>query len=144
VKRATCSPSLAGVFSVNPETKASTGVLQQFTVTADARRTARATRDSVIISPAIIAGGAFQNVTARPADNAAITFLGTANTAYPVSLGFVQGCVHLRDRRHGAPGGMDMAARANADGLSMRFVRGFDITNNRRISPLRHPRGLGC
>jgi hypothetical protein len=37
--------TIAGVFSVNPETKASTGVLQSFLVTADAPRTARATAD---------------------------------------------------------------------------------------------------
>ena len=35
------------------------------------------------ISPAIIAGGAFQNVTARPSNGAAITVrTGTANAAY--------------------------------------------------------------
>ena len=31
------------------------------------------------------------------------------------------------------PKGTDMASRATADGVSLRFVRDFDITNNRRI-----------
>jgi len=29
---------------------------------------------------------------------------------------------------------MDMAERIVQDGINMRFVRGFDITNNKRIS----------
>jgi hypothetical protein len=31
------------------------------------------------------------------------------------------------------PKGMDMAERLTVDGVSMRFVRGFDITNNKRL-----------
>jgi hypothetical protein len=31
------------------------------------------------------------------------------------------------------PKGMDMADRAVEDGVSIRFIRGYDITNNRRI-----------
>jgi hypothetical protein len=32
------------------------------------------------------------------------------------------------------PGGMDMAAKAAYDGISVRFVKGFDIVNARQLS----------
>jgi hypothetical protein len=125
--------TIAGVFAVNPENKQSLGTLRQFVVTANFSSDASG-NGSVTISPAIIAGGAFQNVTARPADGAAITVLGTASTSYPVSLGFVKEAFTMATVPLELPNGMDMASRAQSDGVSIRFVRGFDITNNRRIS----------
>ena len=129
--------TIAGVFSVNPETKQSTGVLQSFLVTAAASSDGSGNLTAVI-SPAIIAGGAFQNVTARPADNAAITITsGAANTAYTQNLIWHKDAVTFVSPKQELPSGMDMAYQASmADegGISLRFVRGFDITNNRFIS----------
>lgn len=129
--------TIANVFSVNPETKQSTGVLQSFVVTAAASSDASGNA-TVTISPAIIAGGAFQNVTARPADNAAITITsGAANTTYTQNLVWHKDAVTFVSPKQELPGGMDMAYQASmADegGISLRFVRGFDITNNRFIS----------
>lgn len=125
--------TIAGVFAVNPETKVSTGVLRQFIATADAASDG-AGNLTVAIYPAIIAGGAYQNVTARPADNAAITVLtGTASTAYGQNLMFHRDAFTLVTADMELPKGMDMADRAVEDGVSIRFVRGYDITNNRRI-----------
>ena len=59
--------TIAGVYSVNPETKVSTGVLQSFLVTAQASSDGSGNL-TAIISPAIIAGGAYQNVSGRPAN----------------------------------------------------------------------------
>lgn len=128
---------IAGVFSVNPETKQSTGALQQFVATADAASDASGNL-TVVISPAIIAGGAYQNVTARPADNAAITVkTGTASTAYSQNLIWHKDAITFVSPKQELPGGMDMAYQASlADdgGITLRFVRGYDITNNRFIS----------
>ena len=125
--------TIAGVFAVNPETKVSTGVLRQFIATADAASDG-AGNLTVAIYPAIIAGGSYQNVTARPADNAAITILtGTASTAYGQNLMFHRDAFTLVTADMELPKGMDMADRAVEDGVSIRFVRGYDITNNRRI-----------
>lgn len=125
--------TIAGVFAVNPETKVSTGVLRQFIATADAASDG-AGNLTVAIYPAIIAGGAYQNVTARPADNAAITVLtGTASTAYGQNIMFHRDAFTLVTADMELPKGMDMADRAVEDGVSIRFVRGYDITNNRRI-----------
>ena len=136
--------TLAGVFSVNPETKASTGVLQSFAVvgpTAAAPGVVSsdgAGNATFAISPAIIAGGAFQNVTARPAAGAALTITsGAANTAYTNNLIWHKDAVTFVSPKQELPGGMDMAYQASmADegSISLRFVRGFDIVNNRFIS----------
>jgi hypothetical protein len=125
--------TIAGVFAVNPETKVSTGVLRQFVATTDAASDGSGNL-TVAIYPAIIAGGAYQNVTARPADNAAITVLtGTASTAYGQNIMFHRDAFTLVTADMELPKGMDMADRAVEDGVSIRFVRGYDITNNRRI-----------
>lgn len=91
--------TIAGVFSVNPRTYESTGMLQQFVVTADAA-TDGSGATTLSISPEINDGNqttldkagnnvstrAFQNVTALPADNAAITVMGAAGTTYRQNL----------------------------------------------------------
>ena len=129
--------TIGGVFAVNPETKQSTGSLRQFVVTADTSSDG-AGNATIVISPAIIAGGAFQNVTARPADNIGITVVtGTASTGYVQNILWHRDAVTFVSPEMELPGGMDMASSASmADegGISLRFVRGFDITNNRRIS----------
>lgn len=77
---------IAGVNSVNPNTKADTGRLQTFTVLANASSDA-AGNLTATISPPIITSGAYQTVTAAPADNAAITIrTGTANQSLRQSL----------------------------------------------------------
>ena len=129
--------TIANVFSVNPETKASTGVLQSFVVTAAVSSDAGGNLTAVI-SPAIIAGGAYQNVTARPADNAALTITsGAANTTYTQNLVWHKDAVTFVSPKQELPGGMDMAYQASmADegGISLRFVRGYDISLNRFVS----------
>lgn len=69
----------AGVYAVNPQTKQSTGKLMDFVVTADADASV-AGEVTPSISPAIIASGAYQNVTNVPADNAAVTVFGHASS----------------------------------------------------------------
>jgi hypothetical protein len=76
--------TFAGVFAVNPQSRQSTGTLAQFTVTADAANGAVA----LLISPAIVVTGAFQNVTASPANGAAITIFGTASGSYTFNPAF--------------------------------------------------------
>jgi hypothetical protein len=122
---------------VNPETKADTGSLRNFVVTADVSSDSGGNA-TVAISPAIIAGGAYQNVTARPADNAAIVVkTGTASTTYAQNILWHPDSITFVSPEMEVPGGMDMAYSVpapDAGGISLRFVRGFDITNNKRIS----------
>lgn len=79
--------TIAGVNAVNPNTKQSTGRLQTFTVLADATSGATTGPATLTISPPIIISGAFQTVTAAPANSAAITVkTGTGGTGYKQSL----------------------------------------------------------
>lgn len=117
--------TIAGVYSVHPETKASTGVLQQFVVGSGATTT------SFPISPAIVASGATQNVSGSPADNAAITFAGTASTAVQTSLLFQKEAFAFATADLLLPSGVDFAMREVIDGISMRIVRQYDISNDK-------------
>lgn len=115
--------TIANVFRVHPETKVSTGVLQKFVITANSGSSAT----SLAISPAIVATGVNQNVNAVPADNAAVSaFLGNA-AAVDQSLAFHKDAFAFVSADLEMPKGTDMAAREVMDGLSMRFVRDFDI-----------------
>ena len=119
--------TIAGVYSVHPETKVSTGVLQQFVVTA----AYAGGSGTVSISPSIVTSGATQNVSGSPADNAAITFLGTASTAVQTSLLFQKGAFAFATADLVMPEGIDFARREVMDGISMRIVRQYDINNDK-------------
>jgi hypothetical protein len=71
--------TVAACYSVNPVSKVSTGRLQQFVVTADISDTTGSI--TIPISPSIVASGAYQNVSGSPANDAAITVLGTTAAA---------------------------------------------------------------
>lgn len=117
--------TIAGVFRVHPETKVSTGALQQFVVGAGATTT------SFTISPAIVATGARQNVSNVPADNAAITFLGTASTAVGTSMLYQKDAFTFATADLVMPTGVDFAKRDSLDGISMRIVRQYDINSDK-------------
>ena len=116
---------IAGVFRVHPETKQSTGVLQQFVVGTGATTT------SFPISPAIVTGGAGQNVSGSPAGGAAITFAGTASTNHGISMAYQKGAFAFASADMVMPRGVDFAAREVFDGVSMRIVRQYDINNDK-------------
>src|SRR5688500_362534 len=117
--------TIAGVFRVHPETKASTGVLQQFVVGSGATAT------SWPISPAIVTSGATQNVSGAPADNAAITIAGTASTAHGISMGYHKDAFAFATADLVMPKGVDFSAREVHDGVSLRIVRQYDINNDK-------------
>lgn len=130
--------TIAGVFAVNPVPgEGTTGktvlpYLQQFVVKEDISSdgTGNAT---VKISPAIIVSGAYQTVSAQPADNAAITVLGTASTAYPQNLFFHPDAFVLVTAPLEMPDGASWKERDESDGISMRLVKDYDIANDVEI-----------
>lgn len=124
--------TIAGVYAVNPENKEPTASLMQFVVFADGSSDGSGNL-TLTISPAIITAGAYQNVDSVPADNAALTFSGTASTRYPINMAFHKDAFTFATADLQLPKGMDMAARYEFEGISLRFLRGYDIISNRRI-----------
>ena len=123
---------IAGVFRVHPETKVSTGVLRNFVVNAAYAGGA----GTISFSPAInYSAGAFQNCSAAPATNAAITFAGTASTATGQSIAYHPDFASFVTADLVMPQGVDMSSRASKDGLSIRCVRQYDINND--VLPMR-------
>jgi len=125
--------TIAGVYAVNPVSGNSTGELRQFVVTADVSSDGSGNLTAAI-SPSIVTSGAFKTVTASPADNAAITVLGSASTVSPQMLvfhkdAFTMACVELD--KVAAP-----ECRVVKDeklGLSIRMIRTYDYTNDKEI-----------
>jgi hypothetical protein len=123
--------TIAGVFAVNPQTRESTGSLQQFVVTT-AQAASGADMVNMTISPPIYtSASALATVDSFPANNAAVTFLGAASTGYPQNLVYHKDAITFATADLLLPQGVDMAARANHNGISLRVVRQYDINNDR-------------
>jgi len=123
--------TIAGVYAVNPQTRQSTGSLQQFVVTADATASS-GNWSSVSISPAIYtSSNALATVDSFPQSSAAVTVLGAANTTYPQNLIYQKNAITLGTADLLMPQGVDMASRQVHNGISMRIVRQYDINNDR-------------
>jgi hypothetical protein len=122
--------TIAGVYAVNPQTRESTGSLQQFVATADATATGGAY--TVSVSPAIFtATQALATVDSFPQASAVVTFLGSASTQYPQNLIYHKDAITFATADLVMPQGVDMASRQVHNGISMRIVRQYDINNDR-------------
>jgi len=119
--------TLPGVNRVHPETKADTGVAQQFVVTADVASSGT----TINISPSIITSGATQNVSGSPTNSTAIKKYGTASTAYGLSMTYQTDAFAFATADLVMPKGVDFSAREVFDGISMRIVRQYDVTNDK-------------
>ena len=121
--------TIAGVFAVNPQTRESTGSLQQFVVTADASGSSTAT---VTVSPAIYtAANALATVDSFPQSGAVVTMFGSASTQYAQNLAYQKDAITFATADLLMPNGVDMASRAVHNGISLRIVRQYDINNDR-------------
>ena len=121
--------TIAGVYAVNPQTRESTGSLQQFVVTADATGSSTAT---VSVSPAIYtSANALATVNSFPASGAVVTMLGSATTQYAQNLVYHKDAITFATADLLLPNGVDMASRAVHNGISLRVVRQYDINNDR-------------
>lgn len=120
--------TIANVFAVNPVTKAVLPYLQQFTVTTAA--TAAAGAATLTISPPIISSGAFQTVSATPANGAAVTWVGTASTAYPQNISWHRNAIALVMVPMITPPGAVQTARESYKGTSVRVQPFYDGVND--------------
>jgi hypothetical protein len=123
--------TVANVYAVNPQTRQSTGSLQQFVVTADLNISSTTT-GTLTVSPAMYtSANALATINAFPVSGAALTFLGGSATAYPQNLIYHKDAITFATADLLLPQGVDMASRQVHNGISMRIVRQYDINNDR-------------
>lgn len=123
--------TVSGVYSVNPENQQSTGILQQFVVTADKTMSGTTTVDIFPVPKAAAAGVADANVTALPAAGGLVVWTtGAAGTVSPQNLAFHKDAFTLGTCDLEIPSGVGFGARETFDGISMRILRDYDIMND--------------
>lgn len=138
--------SFANVFSVNPVSWASTGRLAQFTLTADVSDAAGAI--TLPISPSLIPvtgtinTNSLANVTASPANSAAITFWGTTGTfaftatVSPQSLLFTKdfAAFVMADLVEPDGGATCSYARSKDKNVMIRYVKQFSALADKQLN----------
>ena len=132
--------TLTGINSVNPETLQNTGDLQQFAVLPPANGASTYTCDAngnatLLISPTIVGPASpanpLQTVANLAGNGVAIVWAGAANgTTYVNNVAYHQDAFTFATADLILPGGVDFAAREVYDGISMRIIRAYDITND--------------
>lgn len=122
--------TIADCFAVNPQTRESTGSLQQFVVTELATSSGGAV--TLKVSPALYSpSNALATVSTLAINGKAVTFLGAASTAYPQNLVYHKDAIAFATADLLLPQGVDMASRQVHNGISLRVVRQYDINNDR-------------
>jgi len=125
--------TIAGVYAVNPQNRQAYGSnkLRNFVVNS-AVSGSNGTL-TVNVSPAIISGGQFQNVTIpTPVTSAAISFFNQSGTVSPQNIIMHRNAFTLAVADLELPEGVHFAGRASDKeiGLSMRVVRQYTINND--------------
>lgn len=123
--------TIANVYAVNPVTKATLPFLRQFTVMADADSGASTGPATLTIYPAIITSGAFQTVSAAPADNAAITVLGTGGTGYRQNMVFHRNAFAFCSVPLEMPPAVYNGSRQSYKGINLRLVPFYDADTDK-------------
>lgn len=149
--------SIAGLYSVKPDTKESTGQLKQFVCTQTISNAATTVNLTLPISPAIILSGPYQNCYyngSAVADGAAVyVFDVTTNTpltgisakASPQALAFHRDHAVFVTADLPLPGNKDAArAQSKKNGLSCRVIRDYDTINDQHICRVDILWGGGC
>jgi hypothetical protein len=121
--------TIANVFMVNPRTKDTTAVLQNFRVTTLATTTGGGAA-TLTIQPPIIISGPHHTVNAAPADGAAITNIGTASTAYAQNMIFHRNAMALAFVPMEIPAGAVNPTRKSSKNMSVRMIPVYDGVND--------------
>ncbi len=128
--------TIANVYAVNRRTRETTGVLQDFVVTADADSGSSTGPSTLTISPPIITSGPYQTVDAAPADDAAITVkTGTGGTAYRQNMALHKNAITLAFAKIDTPDSDEgaKAYRMEYEGISIRCVYQYDISLDKTV-----------
>ncbi len=120
--------TIADCYAVNPQTREATGSLFQFVALASSTTTTTAT---VTVAPMYSANHALATMNALPVSGKAVVFVGAASSQYAQNLVYHKDAITFATADLLLPQGVDMAARAVHNGISLRVVRQYDINNDR-------------
>jgi hypothetical protein len=122
--------TIPGVFAVNPQNRQSYGKLRNFVVQSTTAVGTSAT--SVVVSPAIITGGQFQNVSITTTGAQNITAFNNTGVSSPQNIMMHRNAFTLAVADLELPDGVHFAGRASDKeiGLSLRVVRQYTINND--------------
>jgi hypothetical protein len=129
--------TIANVYAVHPITKQAYPYLQQFVVVTGG--TASGTSDiDLVVSPAVYGptSGSLQNVDALPVNDAAITFVGTASTAYTQNLAYHKDAFRMVSAPLIMPAKAEFAEQQTEDGITVAIIRDFDVKTRSMITRL--------
>ena len=118
--------TIADVYAVNPVTKAKLPWLQPFVVTAAGTNSGGSL--TISVSPTIRASGVFQTVNSLPADDAALTFSGSASAVTTVAPLWHKEAVTLAIVPLDKPDGVNQASMKydSTSGCGMRYIEWYD------------------
>ena len=122
--------TVANCYAVNPQTRESTGSLFQFVATAPVTLDGSGA-GSITVAPIYTAANALATVDSFPASGAAVVFYGATSSQYAQNLVYHKDAITFATADLLLPQGVDMAARAVHNGISLRVVRQYDINNDR-------------
>ena len=123
--------TIAGVFAVNPQTRESTGSLQQFVVQNTVTSASTEFVDVEFLPAVYGPTHALATVSKLPAANDVVTYVGAASGQYAQNLVYHKDAITFATADLLLPQGVDMASRQVHNGISMRVVRQYDINNDR-------------
>lgn len=136
--------TIAGVFAVNPRTQQTLPYLRQFVVMQDATADGAGAIAGLQIWPPIIVAGtggaeadtntAQATVSAAPADNALLTFVGAASLTWLQRFVFQKRAIQLVSARLATPMSDTSSFATDPEtGISIRYWRGSDIATGKHI-----------
>jgi hypothetical protein len=122
--------TIGAVNAVHPQTKVSLGYLQQFVVTA----ASAGGTVTLSVSPNFYLTGSQQNIDALPVAAAAVTINGVAAT-YNSNVAFSKDAFYFVTADLPNPTGLGVqSAQRTWKGITMRFMNGFDISQDMFVS----------
>lgn len=136
--------TIAGVYAVHPITKETMSHLQQFVVTADATADGSGDADLAISPSLYAASNGLQNISALPADNAALTFVGSADTGYTQNLAYHKDAFRMVSVPLIMPENAEFAAQHTYKGVTVAVIRDFDINTRKMVTRLDFLGGLAA
>lgn len=129
--------TIAGVYTINPLTRAATNKLQIFTVQADVTGAAGGAM-TVSVLPSISVTAPNQTVSATAADGATVTWMGGASVATEVNLAWHKNAVMFAacPLSTDTPGAVSSVASDPETGLSVRLTKQYQVDTDELVTRL--------